>query len=302
MRAAEAGGVMRSPWTTSSLLAGLFLVVLGLTSCAQTPSDVAVFHIPPEPSRFIPLSADVPVVSARLRSLGDTAATVSVDGDTLVVQGGGPLPAPAPFFVKTGNLSLRPVLCGAPADTSPAAARLSNRLPPCGAQYETSESNLAVNMNTGQPGTTILPDPIFATYSSTTADDADQPSETVLLPAIGEQQYSRFVLGPAQVANPMVANAQATFDNTINEWSVDATLTPLSAVQFDRAAQADFHRYMAFDMDGAVLMAPLMQPNEDVFTSFEGKMEISGTLTRNSARQLAALLASGPLLSPLVAR
>jgi len=290
---------MRTRRTTRSHLVGFLLVVLGVTSCAQAPSDVAVFHMPSGPSRLLPLSADVPVLSARLRSLGDTGATVVVVGDTVLIQGGGSLPAPASFFVKTGHFSLRPVLCGAPAYTSSAAARSPNHLPRCGAQYQTSEANLAVNVNTGQPGTTILADPIFASYPSTTADDADQPSGTVLLPAIDQQEYPRFVLGPAQMTNPVVASAQAQFDGTINAWSVDATLTPSGAAQFDRAARAAFHQYLAFDMDGAVVMAPLIQPLQSVFISFGGKMEISGTLTKSSARQLAALLVSGPLPAPL---
>ena len=258
--------------------------------------------MPPGPSRLLPLSADVQVISTRLRSLGDTTAAVVVDGDSIVVRGGGPLPAPASFFVKNGRFSIRPVLCGALAHTRSVVARPTRRLPPCGAQYETLASNLSVNESTGQPGTTILPDPSFASYPSTTADDADQPSTTVLLPAGGEQQYPRFVLGPAQMATSVIASAQAQFDRVVNAWTVDATLTPSGAVQFDRAAGADFHQYMAFDMDGVVLSAPLIQPNQSVFTSFGGKMEITGNFTRSGARQLAALLESGPLPAPLLAR
>jgi preprotein translocase subunit SecD len=53
------------------------------------------------------------------------------------------------------------------------------------------------------------------------------------------------------------------------------------------------------DVDGVTVSAPLMQPSQSTFASFGGRFQVSGNFTRNSARQLAAVLASGPLPAAL---
>ncbi|HYL82096.1 MAG TPA: hypothetical protein VEU07_14855, partial [Candidatus Acidoferrum sp.] len=95
------------------LVAGSALAMLAVIAAAcSTASPVAVFHVPPGPSRLILLAEDVPVLTARLHALGDTGANVVVQGNTIVIGGGGRLPAPASFFVRTGHLTFRPVFCG----------------------------------------------------------------------------------------------------------------------------------------------------------------------------------------------
>ena len=278
------------------------------SSVPGSNGQVAVFQVPPGPSRLIPLSADVPVLTARLHSLGDAGAKVVVQGNTVVVQGGGPLPAPASFFVKVGHLSFRPVLCGAPAYTPSTGVAPNGTLPASDPQYQTSQSNPGVTPSSNGVGglvyAHIVADPMFAGYQSTPGDDANTPSTTVLLPNDPINQggpYPRFVLGPAQMeGGALIASAQAHFDRSIAGWIVEGTFTSSGAVQWDRATRADFHQYLAIDMDGVVLSAPLIQPTQTAFTSFAGKFQIAGAFTGTTARQLAALLESGPLPAPLV--
>ena len=52
-------------------------------------------------------------------------------------------------------------------------------------------------------------------------------------------------------------------------------------------AQENFHQYVAIDLDGLVESAPLIQPNQASFTSFQGKGEISGSFTQATAKNLA---------------
>src|ERR1700681_1570631 len=278
---------------------------VGLGACSS-PRQAAVFQVPPGPSRLIPLSADVPVLTARLRSLGDAGAKVVVEGHSVVVQGGGPLPAPASFFVKVGHLSFRPVVCGAPPYRKSSPVPNPGALPACGEQYRTSGSNLGLapsaNSAFGYVINSIGPDPAFTMYSSTTAHDADAPSTTVLLPNDPTNQgapYPRFVLGPAQMEGAPFTTTGAHFDRSIEGWIVEGTFTSSGAIQWDRTTQADFHQYLAIDMDGDVLSAPLIQPANITFASFAGKFEIAGRFTGTTAKQLAALLKSGPLPAPL---
>jgi preprotein translocase subunit SecD len=179
-------------------------------------------------------------------------------------------------------------------------------LPACGEQYRTSPTSLGLpvysNSASGFGIITISPDPAFTIYSSTTAHDADVPSTRVLLPndpANRVAPYPRFVLGPAQMDGHLIATVRAYFDRSIAGWTVEGTFTSSGAIQWDRTTQADFHQYLAIDMDGDVVSAPLIQPAGTTFSSFTGKLQI-GNLTKSAAKQIAALLESGPLAAPLV--
>ena len=192
------------------------------------------------------------------------------------------------------------MLCGAPVYSPPTSGKSapSGQLPTCG-QDATAAANLAVNVNSGQPANNIPADPDFGPYPSSQNDD---PAKTVLLtddPAAGAQQYSRFVLAEASLSAAAIASASAIFDTSIDAWVVTYTFTPSGARAWDQVAQANFHQYVAIDLDGVVESAPLIQPNQVVFTSFAGKGEISGNFTAASAKTLAALLVSGPLVAPL---
>jgi preprotein translocase subunit SecD len=104
------------------------------------------------------------------------------------------------------------------------------------------------------------------------------------------------VLGPSAVSETAIATAQAQSLGSTGSsgWTVVATLTTAGAVEWNDIAQQSFHQYVAFDLDGAVLAAPLIQPSNPTFASFDGKMEF-GTFSEADAKSLAAVLVSGPL-------
>ncbi len=81
-------------------------------------------------------------------------------------------------------------------------------------------------------------------------------------------------------------------------WVIDITLASTSATQWDVVAQQSLHAYVGFDLNGAILEAPLIQPNQSTFASFQGKMEISSNMSETEAKGLAALIGSGPLPVP----
>jgi len=244
------------------------------------------------------------VLFRRLRAFGDTGATVRTGvGGTIDVTAQNLTPAETHLLGTTDSLYIRPVLCGAvaarPADVS---GLLSGPLPSCQAQDETSAANLDVNVRTGVPANVIPPDPGFASYS-TTSEAADDPSATVLLagdPTSGAQQYPRFVLGPAQLTGSAIASAQAQSLGNNSGSDVLITLTRSAATQWDEVAQQNLHQYLAFDLNGLVLSTPLIQPLNSAFVSFDGKMQLSGNFSAADAKDLAAVLGSGPLPVRLV--
>jgi preprotein translocase subunit SecD len=88
-------------------------------------------------------------------------------------------------------------------------------------------------------------------------------------------------------------SSQAVFNTP--SWVVDLNLTGSGSSQWDKLAQQQFHAYVAVDLDGDVYSAPLTLPTAATFTSFGGKVQISGSFTESQAKNLALVLNSGAL-------
>jgi hypothetical protein len=257
----------------------------------------AVF-VPEMPTSRAVLDEAAATMVARLHALGDYDTPVYIEGGRIVVRGPRFDRSELQLVAKTGAFFIRPVLCGAPpfSPSSPTASTPSVSAPVCDSPYATTASNLDMNPTTGRLNT-IGPDPSLGSYPSTTVQ-SDDPTSTVLLPAdpaSGAQQFARFVLGPAQLSGSVIAAARAQYLPAEATWSVDVTLKPSAVAQWDEVAQHNFHAYLAADLDGTVLWAPLIQPQSSTFASFRGQMQIVGNFTATQARGLAALIASGPM-------
>ena len=57
----------------------------------------------------------------------------------------------------------------------------------------------------------------------------------------------------------------------------------------------NFHLPLGIELDGEVYSAPIIQPTQSTFTSFDGKGEISGSLTQQDADNLAQAMNFGAL-------
>ena len=64
---------------------------------------------------------------------------------------------------------------------------------------------------------------------------------------------------------------------------------------WDKVAQENFHLLLGIELDGKVYSAPIIQPTQATFTSFDGKGEISGNLTQQQAQNLAQAMNYGAL-------
>jgi hypothetical protein len=251
------------------------------------------------------LRREASMITARLRALGRRDVRVAVAGGMIDVYGQRISGTDLRLIGQQGSLLLRPVECGAlpysHASTGPAGPIESRPLPTCAARYLTDTANLRVTPGPGGTGFSenhaVAPDPAFTSFPSSTGDD---PTKTVLLPSSGGNgQYARWVLGPAGITSADIADVRAQHVPGTG-WVLDVTLTPPGAARWDAFAFQYFHEPIAVDVDGAVVSAPVTEPSQATFSSFNGRIEISGDFTAIEARRLAAFLP--PIPVPLVRR
>jgi hypothetical protein len=241
------------------------------------------------------------VVLQRLRLIGEQGAHATVSGNTIVLTTSGDaqqFQSMLPLILSPGDVLFRPVLCAVPF-YRPGSTNPTRPLPTaCPTKYQLSAANLNINTNTGLPQNSVPAWPALASYPSTLSAN-DGPSRTVLLSADGSSGFAgeRLLLGPSQLGDLDVLSARAAFLPSI--WTVDVTLNPGGANNWDALANKQFHAYIAIDFDGTVVSAPLAMPNQSTFSNFDGKIQVSGGFTKTTAENLAADLESGPLPVPL---
>jgi preprotein translocase subunit SecD len=243
----------------------------------------------------------VSILNNRVNGLGVSGSTVNLQGKDVVVSVPGVTNARQVLHTvgETAQLLFRPVLCQAVAPTAKAKYVAPGKFPPCGADYQMTAANLDVNTSSGAPTNDIAPDPAFADYKSTTPAQDDK-SKTVILPVLGEKGV-RYVLGPSQLSGTAVHKAVAQQDPA-GAWVVNYTLTSKGSPEWDHVADENFHALLAIELDGVVQSAPIIQPSQATFTSFDGAGEISGDFAEGSAKNLALAMNFGALpvrLEPL---
>ena len=254
------------------------------------------------------LDEAVSILTHRVSGLGVSGATVGTQGGDIVVQVPGVKNGHQILETigQTAQLYFRPALCGAPAfvgTRSKGAKTASAPLPTCGPANALTRTNLAVQPTGGTAtqftSRTPAPDGTLADYPST-SPTRDAKTKTVLLPTIkGAGSYERYLLGPAQLTGHAVASAVAQ-QTQLGNWVVNYTLTSKGSPRWDKLAQANFHQIVAVELDGVVQSAPLIQPSQSAFSSFNGKGEISGHLTETQAKTLALAMQFGSLPVRLV--
>jgi preprotein translocase subunit SecD len=200
---------------------------------------------------------------------------------------------------NTAQLFFRPVICYAPALTLAKGKTASTgALPTCSASTQLTAANLEVtpdssNVNGYTSNTNISEDPQFATYKSTPSTN-DNKSATVLLPGTAASGGPpRYVLGPAGMTGTAVKSATAQLNN--GQWAVNLNLTSAGASEWDTLAKEQFHAIIGIDLDGQVISAPITQPTQSSFTSFDGQVQISGSFTEDQAKTLATEFTYGAL-------
>jgi len=250
------------------------------------------------------MDTTVNIIRNRVDAAGASGANVNSQGGNVVVQLPGVRNPEAliKLIGETAQMQFRPVLCFAGPYSKPKSGSPPTALPSTcsSAQYQLTAANLNVNTSTGNPSNNIGADPALSSYPSTSFETNDtHAGSTVLIPAApgSAQQGLRYLLGPTGVPGTAVHSAQAVFNTP--SWVVDLNLTGSGGTQWDQLSQQQFHAYVAVDLDGQVISAPLTLPNQSTFTSFGGKVQISGNFTQTSAQNLALALNSGSIPVPL---
>jgi hypothetical protein len=218
---------------------------------------------------------------------------------TLAVVTGG-MTAPAGGSTHRGSTPVdvvyfRSVLCFAPSydPMVPDPGPLTSSS--CSPASRLNDNNLGVtpesNSVNGFSTLNVDPDAALAGVPSTSAAK-ETANATVLLPGWSKAEWpgaSRFVVGPAEMTSASVSEASASKNQT-GAWVVSYTMTKRGAALWDRVAEENFHKLLSVDFNGKVVTAPIIQPTQTSFTSFAGRGQISGNLTKAEAMALAHAL------------
>jgi preprotein translocase subunit SecD len=237
------------------------------------------------------------VSGAEVQSTGKNQISVSIPGVTDAQQ-------VLNQIGQTARMYFRPVQCFGYPQPVPKASKTKvlprgvGAIPACTSTSTLSAANLDVNTSTGQASNNVPPDSQYAAYPSTSVDKPNYATSTVLLPGLSGacgQSGLRCVLGPAQMTGRSIGSAQAT-QNQTGQWVVDYTLAgSAGSALWDKVAEENFHQLLGIELDGEVYSAPIIQPSQASFSSFDGRGEISGNLTQADAQNLAQAMNFGAL-------
>ncbi len=241
------------------------------------------------------------VSGAQVQATGKNQISVSIPGVTNAQQ-------VLDQIGQTARMYFRPVLCFAYPQAVPKSQKNKvqprgiETLPTCTASSALTAANLNVTPNNSPQGyssNNVPPDTQYAVYPSTSVLKPDYAKSTVLLPGLAGacdgSSAIRCVLGPSQMTGHSIASAQAT-QNQTGAWVVNYTLAGAAgSALWDRVAQANFHQLLGIELDGQVYSAPIIQPTQASFSSFNGQGEISGSLTQADAQNLAQAMNFGAL-------
>jgi len=198
-----------------------------------------------------------------------------------------------PVAGTSAAFSIRPVLCFAPPFTPGAVPQAAGGpLPTCAPSSALTPSNLRVTPDSGTvdgytSNSQIAADPQFAIYPSTPAGSVGN-NATVLLPGSPGAGTDRYVLGPAALTGTSVRAAHV--QDIDGQWTVDLQLTGSGSARWDALARQQFHAIVGVVFGGMVVSAPITQPTQTAFSSFDGRLQVSGGLSEHQAEAVAAAL------------
>jgi preprotein translocase subunit SecD len=257
------------------------------------------------------LNETVNILNLRVNALGVSGAQVQTTGKNQVsvsIPGVTDAQQVLNQIGQTARMFFRPVLCFAYPEAKPKHApanyvptRGNGAVPPCTQQSQLTASALGVapdNSPNGFHSNNVPPDPQYVQTPSTSVLKPGYQNSTVLLPGLANscgQGGERCVLGPSQMTGHEISGATAT-QNQTGQWVVDYTLNgSAGSAKWDQVAQQNFHQLLGIELDGDVYSAPIIQPTQASFSSFQGKGEISGSLSQQQAQNLAQAMNYGAL-------
>ena len=304
----------RSLWVSLISVVAIVVIALGATLAAgwspklglDLDGGLAVVYKTAHPVTPAELDTIVTILGERVNS-GTSGATVESQGNNQVsvsIPGEKNAQQTLATLGQTAQLFFRPAECYAlPFKVAKGETPKTVPLPTCAAGTQLTAANLQVtpnssNVNGYTSNTNISEDTQFTSYKST-PPSADTKDATVLLPGTAASGSTvRYVLAPAGMTGQAVKSANAQLNS--GQWAVNLNLTSVGASQWDTLAREQFHAIIGIDLDGQVITAPITQPTQSSFTSFDGQVQISGGFTENQAKLLATELNYGALPVSLI--
>ncbi len=301
----------RSLWISLTAVVGIAVVgLLASVAAGWSPKlgldldgGLSVVYQTHTPVNSSQLDTIVTILGNRVNA-GATGASVNSQGNNQISVSIPGVKNSQQILATLGNtaqLLFRPVLCyGGPFQVPKGHAPSTGPLPTCATANQLSAANIGVkpdssNINgyTSNLGN-ISADPQFEAHP-TTPSVQDNKSDTVLLPSspANTNCAGRCVLGPAGVTGTDIKSASANLVN--GQWVVNITFNGPGGQKWDTLATQQFHALIGMDLDGQVISAPITQPTQQSFTSFNGQVQVSGNFTENSAKTLATDLTYGAL-------
>jgi preprotein translocase subunit SecD len=286
------------------------------------------------------LDEAVTIMTNRVDALGVSGSSVGTQGGNIVVSVPGIQHPNAVLKLvgSTGQLYFRPGLCYGPPYAAPSTGHKSNHASSKGSTTTTGKQNSTTtsspttttssttttttppaagppptscpsanqlvtanlsgspNVSPGVNYNSIQPWSGLSAYRSTPPSN-DSFGKTALLPLLGGGG-ERMLTGPGELKGDIVkpGSASAQLDQQGN-WVVNFSTVGNG---WDTMTQKYFHEIIAIELDGEIQSAPITQPAQSAWSSFNGNVQISGSFTQQQAQNLALVLNYGALPVRLV--
>ena len=274
----------QSPFYSVTLAVSLAAVAvtlpLGAASAGQPRAAVGVTFVlvPTRAVKQSDFDLLTEIVQERIDRLGVQNATLMRKGNKLLVHLFGvsdsnvaALRENRISFTAAPVLRFRPVLYEFPISRSTTAGPQAAEVPAAVASCDEAQVVLLSELGNEIPNTGLVD---------------DKRDGCVVLPEASSER--RMYLGKAQLTGAAIDRVRSRFLN--GEWTVDMTFTKSGTKMFDAVGRRDFHGQLAIVVEGVVQSAPLIQPDNQAFSSFGGRAEITGKFTKREASNIARLV------------
>jgi preprotein translocase subunit SecD len=242
------------------------------------------------------------ILNNRVNGLGVSGAQVATSGTNQIsvsIPGVKDAATLLKEIGQTAQLYFRPVLCYAPDYVAPKVAKGKKAASPGPLPTSCPAANQLVTTNLEGSTSSVNgvsypynPDPALAAYPTTTTDN---PKAYVLQTGLSNSGFpGRYLEGPAEITGTAVKSASAQLSQT-GAWVVNMNLTGAGSTAWDTMTKTYFHEIIGIELDGVVQSAPITQPSQGAWSSFDGQVQISGSFTQTTAQTLALALQFGSL-------
>jgi preprotein translocase subunit SecD len=211
-------------------------------------------------------------------------------------------PAPSGTAPTSGSQQGAQPLLGGEGES--AAGAVSRQVPPTTVTDQAPTTTAAPDPNSTTPAATTVPEAPAASQATTPREE-DDPTKIVILPgaATSGQPGVRYRLAPAGMTGSALTGASAALSQQ-GQWEVLPKFkggaegmdkfNEMSAKCKPPTAECPTGQ-IAITLDGEVLSAPRIQPQQATFTPFTDSVSISGSFDQDSATNVATALKYGAL-------